>query len=336
MADKLLPVAEAVGLPVIAPEADGREGTVPYVVKVVDGVKVGVVAFNSLMAKNDNMETAKKRIAAYSAARKESDILVVLDQGLVATDEWLERMGKRLGEPDIVVPSFMHTSQPGVRTVGKARITPPSSQARHVGVYSIQLVPGESPMIEFSQTELVEKIEADPEINEVINAYNKRQQVPMEVETVQEEQQEPEQQAGAPVPAHEQVSAPPVFREEPYHNPDTCKSCHERQYASWAEGKHANSLLVLVEQGKMMPECLKCHSEIFRKGNRLTTSGNLSNGVVCASCHSDVLPHDSNYKATGKAVRDVGVCIDCHDKANSPNFDEKIYWLRSAHGQVKK
>lgn len=320
--DSYYAAAREAGVTIVAPEAEGVEGVVPYLVKDVGGVKLGIVAFNALRAEIDTLETSRKRVAAYSAAREESDVLVVIDQGFVVTDDWLQGLGKRLGEPDIVLPGYKYSPQTGARKVGKTNFSPPSSKGYHVGVFTVRLQSGQEPNVEFSRTEMTEHIADEPEVAKLVDDYMKNRGA-LRLES-------PVQQTSQVEPLAAQLSG---FQVEAQHNPDTCKSCHKSQYNSWAKSKHAFALESLKKKERMVPECLKCHSEIFRQSGSLTASGSLSNGVVCASCHYTVLPHQADYKAKGRAVEDVNTCLVCHDRLNSPNFDEKTYWPRAAHVQ---
>jgi len=321
MGDAYFAAAKAAGIPIVAPEAEGRDGAVPYIVKEIAGVKVGIAAFNGMPTSEDSAEKRKKRLGAYKAAREQSDVLIVLDQGREIDEQWVNGLGKRFGPPDIVIGGLETSLFQEPKMYGNTMLPPTSQKAAHVGVVKITLQPGQPPKMEFSRTLLDEKVAEDEEVLKLVTALMEKTRVTP--------------QTSRPASGGNQTASDGKTAAQPtaslFHYAILCKSCHETEYETWKKSKHARALATLVSQGRTQPECLVCHSEYYKRTKVLATSGNRAQGVECMSCHAEVLPHDASYKAAGKAVAGVSVCLSCHDKSNSPNFDQKTYWDKVDH-----
>ncbi len=119
---------------------------------------------------------------------------------------------------------------------------------------------------------------------------------------------------------------------KPYYPPSLCRTCHMKEYEDWKTTKHALAIKTLLDEQRAIPECLKCHSEQFRRLQRVTFSPDRLGGVECATCHMNSLPHGLERKGTTAKVKvDPKGCIECHDRENSPNYDEKSYIARVSH-----
>ena len=59
---------------------------------------------------------------------------------------------------------------------------------------------------------------------------------------------------------------------KPYYSPLLCKACHEKQYNDWTQTKHSHALKTLVDAKQTTPDCLPCHSEVFRAAQRYSRS----------------------------------------------------------------
>ena len=135
----------------------------------------------------------------------------------------------------------------------------------------------------------------------------------------------------------------------------TCKMCHSKQYAAWAETKHAKALATLqkadektvaamaakakVEATKGTDEaCLKCHvtglgtKTGFAMGD--STKVALLGNVTCEACHGPGSKHKAATKENKKAMIIHAVtkemCMECHTPAMSPKFDFDT-WKTKVH-----
>jgi peroxiredoxin len=120
---------------------------------------------------------------------------------------------------------------------------------------------------------------------------------------------------------------------------DACRSCHAKEYASWAAGPHAAALAALETKHKSGDaNCLKCHTTGFgREGGFQPGAAALAHSdlarVGCESCHG---PGGNHVDAPNKigtivALGDkcdscviLQICGSCHDDANDPGFEFSV------------
>jgi hypothetical protein len=111
--------------------------------------------------------------------------------------------------------------------------------------------------------------------------------------------------------------------------PADCKSCHPGQYKVWEKSKHSHAYENLKpRRGQGDPECLRCHTTGFG-----FTSGFAGEEktphlafVSCESCHGVGSNHAVNPQlGFGRVAEPRKLCIRCHDKENSPEFDPATY-----------
>lgn len=307
---ELFAQAEKNKLTVLDASPDANKYAAPYIVKNVDGVKVGVVSFGG---RNVNLQTGdfharKAYYEALSKARAECDILVLLDQANIAKSEWIERNAARFGAPDIVIGGMPYIGLGTEQVVGKTHIMPTSMQARAVGVCDVEFVRGQDLKVKVQRIQLGTDIAEDPDTAKRIRDFNK---------------------ISSNVPAfttHSPVATVTYF------SPHLCKTCHASQFTDWQQSKHAKAIKSLVDANRAVPECLVCHSEAYRKQQRIAIPADSIGGVECATCHMAALPHGRERANTATKTKvDPKLCVSCHDKANSPNYDEKTYFPKIIH-----
>jgi hypothetical protein len=86
------------------------------------------------------------------------------------------------------------------------------------------------------------------------------------------------------------------------------------------------------------PYCLKCHTTGYR-GPQGFVSEKITpelRGVQCEACHGPGSrhkdnPHDKGSLPIGKKIDYETVCIKCHDRNWTPEFDYKKYRKRIEH-----
>ncbi|MBW2495223.1 MAG: redoxin domain-containing protein [Deltaproteobacteria bacterium] len=134
---------------------------------------------------------------------------------------------------------------------------------------------------------------------------------------------------------------------------DSCRSCHESEYATWAASPHAAAVATLEKEGKSdRAECLACHTTAygqpggFPKDGAVKSHADLAR-VGCESCHGPGGEHVKkdtvkigNIVALGDKCDScviLQICGRCHDEANDPGFEfevvEKIDAQR--HGTIE-
>jgi hypothetical protein len=314
--------AEKSKLAVIDTRMDAPASTVPYVVKNVGGVKVGVVSFGATLPEQRANEYLRRKAMykAYKAAREASDFLIVMDQGRVVTQDWLERNGKRLGVPDLVIGGLQQMALGSPRVFGKTQIVPTGIQGKQIGVVDVEITAGADPKVTWNRIQLDEGVVEDPKTKDLVQTFM--------VNSVQH-------QPVVPPVTTTQASAP-TSPENMYYAPELCRGCHVKEYEDWARTKHAGAIKTLVDAKRMTPECLECHSEEYRRLKTVSIPEDNVGGVECATCHMDALPHDVERAsvATRTKVNPLG-CVTCHNKENSPKYDQQVYFPRIAHPGAK-
>jgi len=182
LGDDFYAAAKERGIQVIEAGPNQPAGVAPYIVKNINGVKVGVISFGSGEAKSlaeaKSLDVLKARYVAFREARKASDVLILLDQADVANDDWLQRNVQRLGSPDVVIGPVSRAMGTEGRKVGTTIMAPVASQARNCGVISIY-ADKSGVRIETSSVDLGEKIAEDRKVADMLVEAEKAKMTPV-------------------------------------------------------------------------------------------------------------------------------------------------------------
>ncbi len=311
--------AEKNKLTVLDSRPNPPQPSVPYLIKTVDGVKVGIVSFGGAGPDQTATEYERRKVmyGAYRAAREASDILIVLDQANVIGSTWLGSNGKRLGVPDIVISGIQKMNLGSPETIGRTHIVPTSMQGKNIGQIDIEIVPGGEPKLTWNRVVLDESMAEDEKAKGVISAF---------VTNPAGTQAHP----AVMTPVATQPGSTPA--DKIYYSPELCRTCHVKEYDDWAKSGHARAIKTLVTAQRMVPECLPCHSEEYRQLGSVTIPEDDIGGVECATCHMAALPHDVERKNAVKKTRvDRAMCLTCHTKERSPKYDEYLYFPKVSH-----
>jgi hypothetical protein len=112
-----------------------------------------------------------------------------------------------------------------------------------------------------------------------------------------------------------------------------CAECHQPFVESWGTTRHAGAFASLEHVGKASdPECIVCHAVGFgEKGGffSMETTPELAN-VQCEECHGLDREHLDDFSRPMRPVSEQ-VCLKCHTKANSPDFNYPAYYEKIKH-----
>lgn len=326
---EFLSKAQANKLTVVDTSAGADKRSVPFIIQEVGGVKVGILSFGVVLpgVKANDMELRKARFEAFKEVRSKCDVLILLDQANAATADWLARNAERLGSPDIVIGGPDRQTMTTEKVVGKTHVMPSLFQAKELGVVDVEITPGQAHKVTAQRVMMDEKFAEDEQIAKQVGqgilAISGTPAVPSPLPS----------QANANAGGNGgDLGAQKGFVAKPYYSPLLCKACHQKQYEDWAQTKHARAIKTLVDGKNMTPDCLPCHSELYRNTRNSMALNNMVAGVECATCHKASLPHGLERKdMVVRSKVDPKLCVECHTKERSPTYNEKTYFPQVAH-----
>jgi hypothetical protein len=118
-----------------------------------------------------------------------------------------------------------------------------------------------------------------------------------------------------------------------YFGVSKCAECHQPFNQSWGRTRHAGAFASLKRTGKSGdPECLKCHTVGFGEAggfHSIEKTPSLTD-VQCEACHGPGRGHLSDFSKPMQPVIE-SVCLKCHTKDKSPDFDYPVYLERIKH-----
>lgn len=135
------------------------------------------------------------------------------------------------------------------------------------------------------------------------------------------------------------VATPPAAVDEglpsgPYIGSTACKTCHEKSHAHWSGSGHATALASLQQKGKGENQgCITCHATAVGKTGGFVSLAQTPGlaGVGCESCHGPGDVHRKYPRRQFGMNITLTTCTECHDAANSPEFDYYTYLAMIKH-----
>ena len=125
-----------------------------------------------------------------------------------------------------------------------------------------------------------------------------------------------------------------ALKNSPFAGSASCASCHAGAHKTYSETKHAHAMQTLVGKGKHEdPECVVCHSVGADKPGGFVSvkdSPQYAN-VQCENCHGPRKEHTLNPSIKSAAGSAKQVCVTCHNRQHSPNFNPSTYWEKIKH-----
>jgi hypothetical protein len=112
-----------------------------------------------------------------------------------------------------------------------------------------------------------------------------------------------------------------------------CAECHQLFEESWEKTRHARAFDSLEQVGKSNdPDCIICHAVGFGEEGgfySIDTTPELAN-VQCEECHGLDKEHLSDFSGPMKVITEA-VCMKCHTRDNSPDFNYPVYLEKIKH-----
>lgn len=175
MADEFFNSTRKYGLKVIDTNTELSNLTRPYVLKAINGIKVGVVSYGFCLhdaaSPKDSLQMFYRN---YKTARDNSDLLILLDQGGLVTGDWQKQWGNRLGNPDIVIAGASKMPLSKEEIIGKTHIVPTSVQGRSIGVIDVEMGDKNRTAMVVRQITIDKSIPEDANISQQISDFTKR------------------------------------------------------------------------------------------------------------------------------------------------------------------
>ncbi len=118
---------------------------------------------------------------------------------------------------------------------------------------------------------------------------------------------------------------------------ERCQPCHAEEHDVWKGSNHAGAWESLAATGAQVdPACQRCHTTGYGLPGGFVSLGRSARHrhVGCESCHGPSQGHtDDPKRQTAYFAQARGLCIRCHDRENSPEFQYDTYWTRIRHGR---
>ncbi len=302
--------------------ASGKPVFQPYIVKEVNGVRIGIMGLVSdrlplgipQNEKNrfrlaDPYRTGKQVIAAM---KKKEKCRVILAMAHMEMEEQEKLSREVLGIDFILSGHFNYYLDP--EQAGKSRIFFAGARGENLGQVDITLEENRLGS-RFQRMPLTTKYADDRQTTALLDEYKEKMKKIAESPV-----------SGEPhtIPAKPESAAP---RPPLYVGEKACAACHPRQHAAWKKTAHARAYRTLLQKNKTSdPICASCHTTGY--GAPKVSQAQLRN-VQCEACHGPGEGHPDQKKKLGKISEDL--CLQCHNTANSPNFKYSEYREKIRH-----
>jgi hypothetical protein len=137
--------------------------------------------------------------------------------------------------------------------------------------------------------------------------------------------------AAAAPPAADPAPGPPA-----YTGSARCAPCHEAAFALWSESAHAHAFDILRQrQQDYNPLCVGCHTVGHQQPRGFVDATRTPDlvHVGCEACHGPSSLHPETIGA-GYGKVGAGVCVTCHTRENSPDYNAAEYVPKILHWRV--
>ncbi len=240
---------------------------------------------------------------------KAADLTVVISHLGIDRDKQLAASFPGI---DVIIGGHTQTLLEQPVKIGHTIIVQAGSSGEHLGKLTLYLdrknnINGYSNLL----IPLNEQVPADPLVNAIIEQYYHKSR-----------------QGATPEAVREMAAQKKLVYPE-----SNCGLCHYDEHQTWYESKHRTAFLALERSGRTDEvECLFCHTTGFGyRGGFISREKTPALAAVgCLNCHYTSIRDGVKIRSlasTGKKK----ICIGCHTKQKSPDFDYDRYWKRISH-----
>lgn len=306
--------ARQVGVPLVRalPRGDALDAlSQPLRLKRLQGHTLGVTALAPPPASVPWKGYLDQAAGTLRRMRRECDLLILLSQLGRARDEELARRCGGLG-PHVIIGNLEAQALPAPLSVGGSVLLPTGPGGKSVGIAEVLFPEGEAPLL--GRVSVVPARTGDPpdgQVVQIVRGYY-RQESQRFFRTFDTRLLAAEMGEGAG----------DVVR---------CRRCHAGEAETWRATRHARAVDTLIRKGRLVPECLVCHSTRFRLAGIFDHAARAGD-VDCTACHPPA-PAGTPSRCPDGATRTRGVttCLPCHTKEQSPGFRYDGYLPRVLH-----
>jgi len=311
----LFPAAQQKGVPLI--NSFPEENRLPPSVQKssifrVGGRRVGVIGLSPGPQEPSPEEFYARLEALLADLRPRVDLVVLLSQLGLERDRAMAQGQRDHHLIDLIIGNREARALSAPEVIGRTWIVPTSERGEHLGVvevrfteqrpqFTCRLLPVES-----------DRYPPDPEIQALVDDYRRK-----EAEVLRQTSLRRQDGAGGPKEAPEAGFVPDFLPA------DQCGRCHASQYQAWRKQKHAQAAAALQSRNRLVPECLTCHSEGFRRTETFVWQDDLIDGVQCSTCHGDGVLHsllNRREHIVRQPPEPETFCRTCHNVDHDPNF----------------
>ena len=307
--DAVLPAATRIGLDVInsLPDLNHIPGGVrTQAVCMLANRRIGVVAVSPAPVVLSDAELFKRLQAILRPLRSQVHVIILLSQLGLERDQGIAKWQAQEAWIDLIIGNADAGGLSEPLVFGRTQIVPTGSRGTQVGVVEIHWQK-DGPAFNARRLPVDDRYEPDPGIQAKVDAYQKAQAARLQLASSQT----------APTAA----GTTERFRED-WVAADGCGGCHKDAYSTWRGHWHAGAVGTLRRRARLIPECLTCHSEVYRRTERFLWKDGMVDGVQCSTCHGPGVIHRL-LEGKGGITRAPGedVCRSCHNKDRDPKFD---------------
>lgn len=256
--------------------------------------------------------------------KKKTDFIVLL---AFADKPTMEELARRFFEVDVIIGGKVEQASNELIRENQSVIVFTTDKGKTVGRLDILTTPEEDWLYTNDFFLLEESMNRDAQVAAFVEEY-KLQLKERDFHPLKDDEE-----------GLSSISASRSKNADRYIGEESCVACHTTEHDIWAESAHARAFEALERQGNQYnPKCLKCHTVGYMASDgysNLKLTPKLKN-VSCEACHGRGDHHAKLMAEQQLSVQRVimkhTLCTECHDKDNSPDFDEGKYWEKIAHG----
>ena len=298
----------------------------PYLIKKVEGVKVGLVGLisNRLALGGSAEEKAKYRVAnpvdtakRWVAELEKKNCRVIVIVAHMDLNEQEKVAGAVPGIHFILSGHYTYYHLDSYPVNG-TKIFMAGSRGENIGQVDFS---GEQkdPQARYRLMPLNPQYPDQPQVQEMLQQYKSS------LQSLVQSQLKPAPGV-SPQTSRRHVVVPVT---PGYTGEKGCQPCHQKQHHQWAVSSHARAYQTLVDKGKANDFlCLACHTTGYGVSS---LPGGYGKDVQCEACHGPAEGHPDMGRSFPKVSE--AVCWRCHNRVNSPNFNYTTYLEKIIHSQ---